>query len=183
MKTALLRLMVSGKRIAFVVSGRGLSEKFPGPSLDVAKRLHAELEKHEFSATDDRAPLLKRYVSEFAPPRFSTWFGQWSSDTSDDSVLCVHVDHALLSELPWGEMLFPAGVPPGRSWVARACNMSGPAPPPDVPIRMLLAGWMNLTGYTMPGVIREIKELRQKIDQILLPITVLPDPTRRRLLA
>jgi len=186
MRIATLRLRLTAKkRTAFSLNAEGVTSSYPGPTIAVVDRLSKELGKLEYSTdASQRARVLRRYVDEFVPPRFISWFRQWIANPDEDSVLCVHTDDVRLSNLPWGEILIPTGVPAGRGWVARVCNVKGSSPPrPRASVQMLLAGWAGLTGYTMTGVMRELQELSGKIDKERVGLEVLPEPTRPQLLS
>src|SRR5207344_2544597 len=79
--------------------------------------------------------------------------------------------------------LLPSGAAAGRVWVVRVAHPRGsPPPPPGPSAHMLLAGWTNLTGSPMPGVLRELHEFAGKVDKSQLSVETLAEPTRRQFL-
>ncbi|MBA3341852.1 MAG: CHAT domain-containing protein [Gemmatimonadaceae bacterium] len=149
----------------------------------MAEKLQADIKEHEYSDAALRARVLRRYAEDFDPPGFAPWFQQWTSDLDGDSVLCVHAEDVRLSSLPWEEILLPTGNAAGRVSVVRVCQLNGEShPAAAASLRMLLAGWTNLTGYPLPGVIRELQEFPRKVDSRHLQLQMLADATRAQFL-
>jgi hypothetical protein len=148
-----------------------------------ARQLQADLDGLALGDLDGRKQLLLRAAAEFVPQEFADWLQVWASDPDGGAVLCVHAEEPTLSALPWANLLLPVSARPDQVWVIRVCKPSGDGPqlPPEK-VRLLLAGWQNLTGYAMPGVQRELDQIKQKIESAALEVRVLPDPTRQVLL-
>lgn len=184
MRLATLTLSVSpSQQVLFTVGSDGTDHTFEGPPISVAVQLGDALIGHEYSDAEQRARVVRRAASQFDPPGYGSWFGQWISETDEDAVLCVHTSDLRLSPLPWEEILVPSGYPVGRASVVRVCNRDGDPPPATpVQVRMLLAGWSALTGYPLPGVVRELNELSGKVDRQRLIVAPLAEPTSAQLL-
>jgi len=160
---------------------------FEGPSVEVANELQREIGRNEadrfdFIDTATRARVLQRFAKRLLPPGFITWLRQWTLDAGDNAVLCVYSKDPRFYSLPWTEILNLGGVPVGRAWVVHVCRTSGRMPPlPRAQKRMILAGWARLTGYALPGVLREIRDLPQKLETPDFKIRILAEPTRDQL--
>lgn len=184
MRIATLRLTVPPEEnTVFTVYGDAPPESFIGPNIDEWAEMRVAISKHDDSDSVQRVRVLRRYAARLVPPGFVNWFREWISKSDQDSVLCVHAADHRLSALPWAEIVLPNGTVTGRIVVARVCHPQGSPPPAPKPsVNMLLAGWANLTGHPMAGVLRELQEFPSKVDTSQLSIQTLVEPTRRQLL-
>lgn len=183
MKSATVRCTVSQKkRIEFEVLSDGVRRKFTGPSVEIANQLNAELAHYQFSDGSQQRTTIQRYRENFLSPTLASWIRHWASNPFDDPVLCVHAVNPILVSLPWADLLMPRGAVSGVA-VARVASATGSRPPAAKPsVKMLMAGWANLTGYELPGVRREMNDFAAKIDAAKMEVRVSIEPTRQQLL-